>query len=441
MLGEYLLTAALLAGQPPAATAPAPAPAYLPGVQAPAAPTPAAPATNGGSPANGDAKKNGNGKDNGNGSDPCAEKKDEEKKEETPPAPKYLLECLLSDTCFSKKGYKLYGWLEQSYTPSSASNTNLPTAMNDIANEYLLNQVWIGLAREVDTTKKEFQLGGRVDFFYGSDARFTIPRGLFDYQLRSGDRNLYDIYQFYVDAFLPGVGPQGTTVRTGRFATHCSYELVQAPDTPFVSRSYVFQYNPFTHTGVWAITPLDDDWTVSNGVVVGNDNFIDPTDRANYIGQLKYAPKNGKTSVLFNAVVTDPQYNVQESFAQYNVYNLQVIHKATDKLTYVLDSAFSHTYDVPGIGLANWYGAANYLIYNVSDKVVSTTRFELFNDPQGFRTGFKGLYTEVTTGLAYKPLDWLIFRPGVRYDVNDRTRAFEGDYDLFTAFMDMVVRW
>jgi hypothetical protein len=437
MLGEYLLTAALLAGQPPAAAtpAPAPAPAYLPMTQAPA---PAAPATNGattnGTATNG-AKTNGNG--NGNGCDPCAEKKEEE----APEAPKYLLECLLSDTCFSKKGYKLYGWMEQSYTPSSASNTNLPTALNDIANEYLLNQVWIGLAKEVDTSKKEFQLGGRIDFFYGSDARFTIPRGLYNYQLTSGDRNLYDAYQFYVDAFLPGVGPQGTTLRTGRFATHIGYELVQAPDTPFVSRSYLFLYNPFTHTGSWAITPLNDDWTVSNGFAVGNDNFIDPTDRLNYIGQIKYAPKDGDTSVLFNTVITDPQYNVQESFAQYNVYNLVLTNKMSEKLTYVLDMTYSHTYDVPGIGSTDWYGAANYFLYNLSDNVVSTTRFELFNDTSGFRTGSKGLYTAVTTGVAWKPVDWLIFRPGVRYDVNDRTRAFEGDYDLFTAFADMVVRW
>lgn len=34
-----------------------------------------------------------------------------------------------------------------------------------------------------------------------------------------------------------------------------------------------------------------------------------------------------------------------------------------------------------------------------------------------------------------------MLRPGVRYDVYDRSRAFDGDYDQFTAFADMVVRW
>jgi hypothetical protein len=408
-----------MAGQPPAAAAPAPAP--LPPIQAPAAAAPA----------------NGNGAAT-NGCDPCAEEK---KEEEAPPPPKYLLECLLSDTCFAKKGYKLYGWMEQSYTPSSASHRNNPVALNDIANEYLLNQVWIGGAKEVDTSKKEFQLGGRIDFFYGSDARYTIPRGLFDYQLRSGDRNLYDIYQFYVDAFLPGVGPEGTTVRVGRFGSHCDYEVTQAPDTPFVSRSLLFMNNPFTHTGVWAMTPLNDTWTVGNGVVLGADNFIDPASRPTYIGRLGYAPKGGPTQVLFNTMITDPRYDTREAFPFYSTYELLVIHKVTDRLTYVLDSEYSHIDDVPGTGFADWYGAANYLVYNLTDNLTSTTRVELFNDVKGFRTGSSGLYTGVTTGLAWKPVDWLMFRPGVRYDFNDRSRAFEGDYDLFTAFTDMVIRW
>ena len=39
----------------------------------------------------------------------------------------------------------------------------------------------------MDTSKKCFQLGGRIDFFYGSDARYTIPRGLFNYQFASGE--------------------------------------------------------------------------------------------------------------------------------------------------------------------------------------------------------------------------------------------------------------
>ena len=61
---------------------------------------------------------------------------------------------------------------------------------------------------------------------------------------------------------------------------------------------------------------------------------------------------------------------------------------------------------------------------------------EFFDDFQGQRTGFDGLYTEVTAGLAWKPRfvettpyingGGLIIRPELRWDNNDESRAFNG---------------
>ena len=45
----------------------------------------------------------------------------------------------------------------------------------------------------------------------------------------------------------------------------------------------------------------------------------------------------------------------------------------------------------------------------------------MFEDTSGFRTGFKGLYTEVTYGVAYKPCNGLIIRPSIRYDNNSKS--------------------
>jgi hypothetical protein len=96
---------------------------------------------------------------------------------------------------------------------------------------------------------------------------------------------------------------------------------------------------------------------------------------------------------------------------------------------------------VPGVGSTNWYGAVHYLFYTHTDRLVSTLRAENFVDTDGFRTGFKGLYTEVTYGLAYKPVPALILRPSVRYDNNDRSGPWEGNPNLFTAAMEVIVRW
>lgn len=420
MFQSTLLIAALACGQQPMPL-PTAAPGYPILVQGQPAPLPPAPAA--AAPAA-----------NGNGTcDACEEKQDEK--------PKYFLEKVLEDTCLGQRGWKPYGWFQGSYTGSTARNRNLPITFNDMANEFLLNQVWIGASKEVDPSKKEFQLGGRAEIFYGSDARFTIPRGLFDYQVRNNELYPFDIYQFYTEAFLPGVGPDGTTVRVGRFATHCSYEVTQGPAAPFLSRSYLFQANPFTHTGVWAITPLTEDWTVSNGVAVGSDNFIDPTNRPTYIGQLQWKPKDGKTTVLFNTVLTDPRYDVDEAFLHYNVYNLQWIHQPCDRLTLAVDATYSHTYNVPGIGFAGWYGAAGYASYKLTSKLTSQLRTEVFNDPTGFRTGSEGLYTGVTGGLAYSPCDWLMIRPSVRYDYNGESAPFEGKRYLWTGVFETIIRW
>ena len=442
MFTSLLLTTTLAAGQQPAPAYPYP-PLVRTAAQPPATLPPAPPP--GGQPMpmpKGDA-------DGPPGNPDTVEAIKTDKAE--PPAPtKYLLEKSLAETrlgnLLDDRGIRIYGWTEMSFNGSTARSSNAPVFMIDRANEFLLNQNYLVVEKTLDASKKEFQWGWAVNWILpGSDARTTVVRGLWDDQLRrknGGPVNYpIDPYQFYGQFYLPNLGSEGTTVKVGRFNTHCSYEVVQAVDTPFVSRSYLFQYNPFTHTGVWATTPLNDTWTASYGLATGSDTFIDPANRATFIGQLKWAPPEGKTSILFNTVITKPRYDAAEAFAFYNYYGLVLTHKFTDKLTYVLDAAFSHINGVPGIGSTNWYGAANYFMYAHTDKLTSTFRAEAFEDTDGFRTGSRGLYQEYTYGLTWKPINSLLVRPSVRYDYNVDSRPFEGKRDLFTATIDLIVRW
>lgn len=435
MFTSLLLTASLTGGQPPANYDP---PGSLPGVTAVGQPAqlPKVPET---------PKKDVEPKKE---AEPA--KEDEKKEDEPKPPTKYFFEKSIAETrlgdILTSRGITVYGWTEMSYNASTASKTNAPVFMIDRANQFLLNQNYLVVEKTLDTSKKEFQLGWRTDFILpGSDYRTTLPRGIWNDQLTSnnGGPQLYGIdpYQFYAQAYLPNLGGEGTTVKLGRFATHCNFELVQAVDTPFVSRSYLFQYNPFTHTGVYATTPLNDTWTVGYGAALGADNFIDPANQLTFLGSLKWAPKDGKTSIILNAVITNPQYNAAEAYNFYNVYEMILTHKFNDKLTYVLDAAYSHMDDAPGIGFTQWYGAANYLIYAHNDTVTSTLRAEVFNDQQGYRTGFAGLYTELTYGVAVKACDGLIIRPSVRYDNNSKTNVWEGNQNLFTATLDVILRW
>jgi hypothetical protein len=436
MFTSLLLTASLAGGQPPVAI-----PSPLPGVMVVGQPAtlPAVPVVQ-------EPKK-----DVPGGVPNVDEIPTKSDPEADAPRTKYFLERSIAETRLGKildqNGIIIQGWTQGSYNASSAANSNAPVYMIDKANSFVLNQNYLHIEKTLDTSKKEFQLGFVTDWILpGSDARTTVERGLWFDQVTNGTQYPIDPFQFYAQAYLPGIG-DGTTVKVGRFATHVGYELVQAVDTPFVSRSYMFQYNPFTHTGVYATTTLGDNWTVGYGASTGSETFIDaPTNKATFLGQLKWAPKEGKTSVAFNVVITDPSYNAAQNFQLYNFYNLVLTHKFTDKLTYVLDTGYSHMNDYPtgsgaDTGTVDWYGAANYLIYSHTDTLTSTLRAEVFNDQQGARTGFAGLYTEATYGLAWKAMDGLIIRPSIRYDNNSKTQVWEGKQNLFTATMDVIIRW
>lgn len=86
-------------------------------------------------------------------------------------------------------------------------------------------------------------------------------------------------------------------------------------------------------------------------------------------------------------------------------------------------------------------GVVQYLTYQLTPKLSATGRLEFFDDPQGFKTGFRGLHTAVTAGVTYKPRPYLWLRPEVRYDRNSESWPFEGKADLFTAAFDCIIRW
>ncbi len=372
---------------------------------------------------------------------PCTACETAEEEEAT----KYFVQKLLEGSRFGQtladRGVVISGWANMNYTASSTSRSNAPTAFNDFANDYQLNQVWLQAVKSIDTSKKERQFGYNVSAFYGRDYQFTLPRGLFSDQAADQRNYGFDLVYHYGEFFMPNLGGEGSTLRVGRWGTLIGYEVIDAPNTPFISKSYNFQYNPFTHTGAMITTQLNENVSMYHGVVTGSDIWIDPAARATYVGGVKYAPSEGKGSIAFNTVIGPGEFNVQEGVTHFNSYNVLFTYNVSEKLTYVLDTTFSHADGFPGIGSASWYGFANYLHYKHGDRVTSNFRLEFFDDRKGARTGFEGLYTAATYGLTVTPLDWLIVRPFVRYDYNSDSDPFEGDPDLFTGGLEAIIRW
>ena len=203
---------------------------------------------------------------------------------------------------------RVSGWTDMSFTASSDRVSNLPMGFNYLANNFLLQQNWLRIERGVarsGTTEPTF--GFRSDTILpGSDYVFTLARGLFNAQLTAdnGKPNRYGIdpIQFYGEAYLPSIG-RGLDVKLGRFFGQTGIESNAAPDNYLVSHSYTFIYNPFTHTGLLTTLKWTEAWSSQAGLVLGSDNFIDPTDNPTFIGSVRRAPPTARDSLQFSVLL------------------------------------------------------------------------------------------------------------------------------------------
>jgi hypothetical protein len=338
------------------------------------------------------------------------------------------------------------GWTNGSFTGSTATNQNLPLGLNYRANEFLIQQNWLRVERTVVTSGTDAPtFGFRSDTILpGSDYRFTLPRGIFNGQLTANDGmpNSYGIdpVQFYGEAFFPTIG-RGLDLKLGRMFCQFGAEATDAVSNQLPSHSYTFFYDPFTQTGLLGTQQLTPAWSIQLGACLGPDVFIDPAASPYGMASVKWAPPGGPDSVLVSVFAGSGRYDLAQQFNNPNVFDVVYTHSFNAVVGYTLDALFGYQTNVPDIGAATWFGLVNYLTCKLTPRLSSTARLELFDDIDGNRTGFKGLYTAATSGLNFKLRPEIIFRPEVRYDYNGESRPFEGQHGLFTATADLIVRW
>jgi len=367
-----------------------------------------------------------------------------------PPADRWLLMKSLQGTwpgwLLDSNRLSVYGWTDMTFTASSDAHINLPMGFNYRANEPAVQQNWVRFERTVVTSgTTEPTFGFRTSWILpGLDYRFTLARGIFNEQLtaNNGGPNIYgvDPIEFYGEAYFPTVA-QGLDIKLGRFFAQYGVESNEAISNQLESHAYCFIYNPFTHTGVLATLKLTPAWTVVAGMTLGSDIFIDPGDRPTFIGNVKWAPPSGRDSVQVAVIIGPGRFEQRRNVNNLDVFDFIYTHQFNPRLSYTFEGLFAFQYNVPELGTTTEYCPMNYLTYVFTPRLSGTTRLELFNDSQGQRTGFKGLYTELTAGLSFKPYKSVIFRPELRYDYNGESRPFENKHGLFTATADLILRW
>ena len=356
-------------------------------------------------------------------------------------------------------GLDISGHVEAGYTfnfNESNGDTITGRAFDVQHDELLLNQAAVVVQRTLSPTddavvgyKDRFNVGFKVDFMYGYDARFIHSNGLFDHYNDDESRNEeWDLTQAYVEFGIP-VG-NGLLVTAGKFVTPLGYETINPTTNPLYSHSYLFAFAiPFTHTGINVKYNFSENWSAMVGVNRGWEQSLEDNndDAVSFLGSVGYTwhpSDTGKpVNFILSATSGPEQPDMQGNFR--TVVDLIASTQLADQLTVALNADYGIEDDAdPAGNQGQWYGVAAYARYEISDMFAINVRGEWFNDKDGARGLGTNVY-EATLGLNIKPFpgnefgSGLVIRPEIRYDYAQEATFDAGtDHSQFTAGADVI---
>ncbi len=363
----------------------------------------------------------------------------------------------------NKAGINVYGYIEGGYMRdfSAPSMSDGPTYMgfNSYKNTAILDKISLNLERTVDPTKKEFDLGFRLEGIYGADAALIHSYGLADTQT---GRNQLDPLQAYLDIALPGLPMK---LRVGKWIELAGFEQYSAniygafgdPARGLYSYSYSFLYaEPGTQTGAYLTYVLNPKWTFDAGITRGwNASIRDQNGAIDFLGRVTYTPSD-KTAVIF--VMTEgpefpasvgPHVPAGDNTDFWTALDLVITQKITDALSLGLGIDYVRAPRIPGVAGSDpqWGAVDGYASYAIDSHFTLNTRLEWYSDDaHGFPSGapMSANYYAATAGVAIKPFpndkifSHLLFRPEIRYDYADRAVFDGGNNHQLTFSVDAL---
>lgn len=331
----------------------------------------------------------------------------------------------------------LKGWVQSSYTASSALQTNLPQGYNTTPNDFQLPQAWVMGVLPLRRGAAETDAHIRVDMFVGTDYQFTNAAGLFSKQT---SRIGFDPLQFYLEGRIPTVG-EGTDLRLGRFYSPTTNEWNDAPLNTFASHSYIFTTTPATHTGLYGVTHLANGFQLLTGFINGNDVWIGEASTPTFCGGVNWEKPGGGAAIQLFSILGPGRFDAAHGVEQPNLIDLVANFKISERWNGAFNAITAWHDDVPDLGDTKFRAVCGYLAYSLTEKSSVNFRAELFGDPQGERTGTPGTYRSTTLNYRVQLDEHWVLRPEIRYDATNGDGAFEGRDHLSTACADILFLW
>jgi hypothetical protein len=314
--------------------------------------------------------------------------------------------------------FKVTGYVDGSYNYQSRNkftSGSYDRVYDQVPNGLTLQQTAITLAYQPSQG-----FGGLLNLMTGRDVNGIAPYGFKPVSEFDSQTIAVDFTQAYLQYVI---GP--VTIIGGRFTTSVGVEQVDPTQNANFSRSILFYNTPDTHTGLRVTYAVNGKLNLILGVNDGWDNIRDWSRRKTIEFGMSYI-LNPMFSFSVQGYNGEERATSQTSFGPTGIrtlIDLIATLNATEKLTFIAnyDYGWQTKAALPtgSLAKATWSGIAGYANYKFNDKWRTSLRGEVFDDQDGFRTGARQNWREVTLTFGYMPLKNLEIRAEARHDFSN----------------------
>lgn len=313
----------------------------------------------------------------------------------------------------------LSGFVDMYYDYNSnqpASRTNSFRSFDSASNQFALNLVELVVDKTPEITNSRTGYHIALGFGQAMNAvNGTDPGGL------GFDQYLKEAYFSY----LAPVG-KGLQIDAGKFVTPNGAEVIETKDDLNYSRGLLFSYAiPYYHYGLRAKYAFSDKYSISGCLVNGWNNVLDNNTGKTYGIGFGWNP-NKKISFTQNFMAGPEQSSNNSSWRQ--LWDTVITYSPTTKLSFTFNTDYGrgdHMKQV--VDPVFWTGAAGYVKYAFNEKYAVVTRYEYYDDPNGFTTGTAQHFNGFTATFQRLTAGHILSRLEFRRDMSNEPTFVKGN--------------
>ena len=290
-----------------------------------------------------------------------------------------------------------------------ASQTNTLRSFDARSNEFALNLIELNLDKAPDASNS--RLGYHLGLGFGqamNAVNATDPAGV-------------GFAQYLKEAYISYLAPvgKGLQVDAGKFVTPHGAEVIETKDNFNYSRGLLFGYAiPYYHYGLRAKYSFSDKYSVTGFMVNGWNDIYDNNTGKTYGVTFNWNPT--KKISIAQGYMAGPETSGTNAHWRH-LSDTVVTYSPTSRLTTILNFDYGRGDRVMGIpSPVFWTGIAGYVKYAFNDRYALATRYEYYNDHDGFTTGTAQHLNEFTGTFQRVIAHRLITRLEFRRDISNR---------------------